>query len=67
MFGLSVIKTSELLRLRGIETSFESALEKQEAKISDLTVQNEILAGIIKGATSYRDEKGRFVKHKSKH
>jgi hypothetical protein len=59
MFGLSIIKESELRRLRDIDEVFEE-------KIGKLTAEVNLLKGLVERFTPRRGNNGKFVKKVSK-
>lgn len=59
---ISLISTKELQRLRDVDSTFTKALNAKNARISELELQNKILAMTVKERTRQRDEKGRFLK-----
>jgi hypothetical protein len=55
MFGLSIIKTSELQRLRDVDELFSK-------KMSEANVENFRLKEQVKSLTRLRDSSGKFIK-----
>ncbi len=62
MFGITIISTKKLRRMRSLDESFRGIIQERDKKIGELEFKVNSLTEINTKLTRKRNEKGQFIK-----